>query len=483
MLIALFGILNIFTFGTKTDSLSSTYKTIFAQKLDSLQNTKPLEAGFLGVSVRNCKTNEEVINFNGNKILKPASTLKLVTTATALGILGENFRYETNLEYSGTIKNDTLFGNIIIKGSGDPTLGSWRFDETLDYSRLVLDWANKINALNIKAIKGNVLANTSVFSDNSVPETWQWGDMGNYFGAAAFGLNINENLFKGHFKTGKINNSNSELFQTEPSLPDYDINNEVKADKETHNDDVLFFSTPFSNFISAKGKLPINKPNFVVKGSIPNPPDLVTHLLKNTLGKLNIAVLNNEKFYDTQPTLITKVKSPSLFEICMATNFESINLYAEALLKTISSHKNGIGSTEGGINNLKKYWQDKLLTIKGLYMKDGSGLSVANGIAPNTMTNILSGATNDKTFTAFHQSIAVLGQEGTVKNIGKNKDFAENFSVKTGTIEKVKAYAGYFKNIKGQLMSFSIMANQFEGSSSAMGRQLTRLFEEMYLLE
>lgn len=307
--------------------------------------------------------------------------------------------------------------------------------------------------------------------------------MGNYFGAAAFGININENLFRAHFKTEKTDNANSNLYLIEPNLLDYDIINEVVGDRGTSSDDVLFFSSPLSNVISAKGKLPVNRSNFVVKGSIPNPPDLVTHLLKNTLAKLNIMVLNKENYPNLNPITIAKVKSPSLFEICIATNFESINLYAEALLKAISINNLGQANTENGISALKKYWQDKSLDINGLYMKDGSGLSIVNSISPNTMSDILAMQSKEKSFTSFHQSIAVLGQEGTVKNIGKNRNYAPNFSVKTGTIEKVKAYAGYFKNIKGQLMSFSIMANQFEGSSAAMGRQLTKLFEQMYELE
>lgn len=481
MLSFIISLISLFSFCVKTDSVSTNYRTNFTQKLDSLQNSKNLEAGMIGVSIRKCKTNENIINFNGKKALRPASTLKLLTTATAFATLGENFRYETNLDYSGTIRNDTLFGNIIIKGSGDPTLGSWRFDETLDYSRLFYDWATKIKNLNVKVIIGNVIANSSVFDDNSVPNTWQWGDIGNYYGASGFGININENLFKAHFKTGKISNQNSNLYLIEPNIPDFDIINEVVGDKDTHGDNVLFFSSPIGNVISAKGKLPINRENFIVKGSIPNPPDLVTHLLKNMLGKLNVSILNQKKvFENTSLTNILKVKSPSLFEICLQTNFDSINLYAECLLKTIATTNNKSGNTENGVEVLKKYWQSKSLNLNDLYMKDGSGLSTVDAISPNTMSEILALVSKESYFTAFHQGIPVVGLDGTMKNILKNKSFAKKFSVKSGTIEKVKSFAGYFKNKKGELMSFSIIANQFNGSESAMSRELVKLFEDMY---
>ncbi|MES2795101.1 MAG: D-alanyl-D-alanine carboxypeptidase/D-alanyl-D-alanine-endopeptidase [Bacteroidota bacterium] len=480
MLLLLFAFLLNF----QGDSLSISAEDRFVQKIDSLQKSSILENGTLGVSIRNCKTGNQLIGFNEKKALRPASTLKLVTTATALALLGENFRYSTHLETRGIIRNDTLFGNIIIRGSGDPTLGSWRFDETLDYSRLFVDWATKINQLKIKVITGDIIANAEAFSDNNVPETWQWGDMGNYYGAAGFGININENLFRAHFATGKISNEKTNLFKIEPSIQDTDIINSVVADKETHFDDVLFFSAPISNLILAKGKLPLNRADFIVKGSIPNPPDLTTHLLKNALGKMNIIVLNKEKVEENSPSQIVDiVKSPSLFEMSLYCNYESINLYAECLLKTIPATESKKANTENGIEILRKYWEDKSLNLKGLYMKDGSGLSTSNTITANLMTEILAKAPGLPFFNAFHQSIPVLGRDGTVKNIAKNKIWAKNFSVKSGTIEKAKAFAGYFKNKNGDLFSFAIMANQFEGSESGMSRELAKLFEAMYELK
>lgn len=147
MSLVVLGLLSFLNLFTKSDSTTQKSRELFSKKLDSLQQSKTLESGFLGVSIRNCSNQENIIDFNGKKALKPASTLKLVTTATALGILGESYRFETTLGYTGQIRGDTLFGNIIIKGGGDPTLGSWRFDETLDYSRLFLDWATLVSCL------------------------------------------------------------------------------------------------------------------------------------------------------------------------------------------------------------------------------------------------------------------------------------------------------------------------------------------------
>ncbi len=482
----LFNLITLFLFQKLnfSDSLSAAYRQKFVLKVDSLQNSKILENGILALSVKKCKTGQNIVQYNSNKAVRPASTLKLLTTATAFGILGEKFRYQTTLEYQGQIKSDTLFGDILVRGSGDPTLGSWRFDETLDYSRQILHWANDIKNLNVKVITGNILAKADRFSENIVPDTWQWGDMGNYFGAAAFGVNINENMFKAHFKTNRKTDGNTEIIRIEPFLAEIEIKNQVVSDKNTNGDDVLFYSAPYSENIIATGKLPLGREDFVVKGSLPNPPLLATQLLKNALSKLEIQVKNMQKYdLGLNSIIINKVYSPSLLEICTLTNYESINLYAESLLKTIVKSKTNNISTKDGIDAVYDFWKAKGLNMKELYMKDGSGLSYVNAVTANFMTDVLSKSSSEPFYTAFLQSLPILGQDGTMKNIAKNKPWAKNFSVKSGTVEKVKAFAGYFTNKNGELMAFSIMANQFEGRESAMSRELTKLFEDMWYLE
>jgi serine-type D-Ala-D-Ala carboxypeptidase/endopeptidase (penicillin-binding protein 4) len=466
------------------DSLSTHYREFLWAKIDSLAQTKTLENGMLSVSIIKCKTGEKVIQYNDNKLLRPASTLKLITTATALGVLGENFRYKTDLEYNGIIRNDTLIGNLIIKGSGDPTLGSWRFDETLDYSRQILHWAEDIQKLKIKVIVGEILVNSSIFSENIVPETWQWGDLGNYYGAAAFGLNLNENQVKFHFKTNRKSGENTEIFKTEPFLPDMEIRNKVLSDKNTFGDNVFLFSAPYTHIISAEGKLPIGRENFVVKGSMPDPAKLTVSLLKSTISKLGLQIIaaKNTNFKPTN-FLINRVNSPSLLEICTLTNYESINLNAESLLKTIVKSKSNQITTADGVIQVNDFWKGKGLNMRELYMKDGSGLSTANAVSANFMADLLAKTSKEPFFTGFLQTIPIVGQDGTMKNIAKNKNWAKNFSVKSGTVEKVKAFAGYFTNENNELFSFSIMANQFEGSVSAMSRELTKLFEPMWYLK
>ena len=120
-----------------TDSLKVVSpKENIQRKIDSLVNSPFLENGFLGLSIKSVNSDKNLVEFNPKKSLQPASTLKLISTATALMTLGEDYKYSTILEYSGQIKDSVLTGNIIIRGSGDPSLGSWRYKIYLIISNL-----------------------------------------------------------------------------------------------------------------------------------------------------------------------------------------------------------------------------------------------------------------------------------------------------------------------------------------------------------
>ena len=138
-----------------------------------------LKNASIGFYAFNLRDNQVIINHNGDLALVPASSLKLITTATALEVLGEAHRFTTTISYSGEIKNGILNGNIIIKGGGDPALGSHRFRSY--YGAFLNNWATSIKALGIDSINGKIIADASIF-DNEVPATWIWQDLGNYFG-------------------------------------------------------------------------------------------------------------------------------------------------------------------------------------------------------------------------------------------------------------------------------------------------------------
>lgn len=150
-------------------------------------------------------TNQVIAGLSPDMSLVPASTTKLITTASALEILGENTRFSTQILYTGTIDTlcKVLNGNIIIKGGGDPCLGADRYSR--HYGDFIKNWALKIKALGIDSINGRVIGDASCFTYQTTPSTWIWGDLGNYYGASPSGLSIYDNMCKVEFESGRKN--------------------------------------------------------------------------------------------------------------------------------------------------------------------------------------------------------------------------------------------------------------------------------------
>ena len=485
MKLLLITLLKIFS-SQSIDSLEvTTSQMVIQRKIDSLTNSPFLENGFLGISIKSVNSDKNIIEFNAKKSLHPASTMKLISSATALMALGEDFRYSTFLEYSGEIKDSVLIGNIIIKGSGDPSLGSWRFKNQPDYKQLSDRWSMKIKNLGIKEIRGRVFADGSFFDENVVPDSWTWGDTGNYYGAGAYGLNMNENLYWVSFKPTNFMES-APLIKTSPDLPYYQKINRVLTDKAGTGDQVNIYSTPYQDVLIMQGFVPKGK-DFSVKGSIPDPALFSAYFLNSKLVENGITVLetplsyleaNKKNIYFQKPMqtiVIDTLFSNPLRDLVRECNFQSINLYAETFLKTPSVTMNLGSSTEDAVKGLKQIWQTKNVKLEGLKMKDGSGLSPANGITPNNMTDVLKAMFLEKSFVSFYESIPIVGVSGTVSNLGKKSKAVGNIRAKSGSIDAVRAYAGYFTASNGEIMCFSMMLNKYNSDFGSATRELEKL--------
>ena len=132
----------------------------------------------VAVSVRDLNSNNIIAEVNANRSMTPASIVKLYTAATALSILGDDFRFKTTVGYTGTIeKNGTLNGNIVVIGGGDPTTGSKFFPATKSFIDTIV---KAVTDAGINHIKGRVIIDCSLYKDEkeSIPKTWLFEDYG-----------------------------------------------------------------------------------------------------------------------------------------------------------------------------------------------------------------------------------------------------------------------------------------------------------------
>ncbi len=446
-------------------------------KLD--HDTAMLHASW-SLTAYDLKKSESLIEHHSNTSLIPASCLKLATTSAGLAILGENFKFQTTIGYLGAMENGTLNGDLVIIGGGDPTLGSSRVEGALDYSGLIDAWARKISAAGIKKINGKIIADASLFEANAIPDYWSWTDIGNYYGAAPYGLNFNENYYKLFLNASAQLGGDTKVLRTEPVQATLQFENKITTGTAGSGDNAYIYGAPFSNYRYLQGTIPLNAVAFSIKGSMADPALSLAGLLAQKLNDNGIPV--NSGFISIYKASVidnvTKLfihESPALKDIIKHTNQRSVNLYAEAILKTIGVKKKGKGTTAAGVEAVQEYWKSQGVGLGGWYMYDGSGLSPANAITAKQMLTILKKTYQAPYFGVFDSSLPVAGATGTLSRLCKGTAAELNLHAKSGNINKVTSYAGYVKSKTGKYIAFVMIANNYSGENSGMIKRFEKL--------
>lgn len=462
-----------------------TPKNSIERVANAMMNEKVLKNAAFSFRVVEISTDSVLASYNPKMSLTPASTMKLVTTSAAMAILGSYKRFKTKLQYTGYIDTATctLHGNLYIKGGGDPGLGSKYFlKKGENQSDFLQDWAEEVEKLNIHEIDGRVIADASYFSQDMIPSTWIWGDMGNYYGAGPSGLTIYDNMQHLTFSSGPNAGDNTSIDCITPYLPDVWFENKVKASK-VNKDNAYIYAAPYSPYRKAKGTIPKGKEEFNVRGTIHDPAYQAAYDFEYYLLKNGITVTQNATTVRRQDLLGIKDtasrtdfythKSPSLSRIAYWTNHVSVNLFAEHLLNQIGRRKYGDGSNYSGALAVQKYWTNKFGA--GLYVNDGSGLSRHNAVSAYHLTSILRYMRRSKYSKSFYSSMATAGKSGTMRRIGRGTAAAGNIRAKSGTMSRVKSYAGYCTTKSGKKVAFAMIINNFNCYSSTVTKKLEKL--------
>jgi D-alanyl-D-alanine carboxypeptidase/D-alanyl-D-alanine-endopeptidase (penicillin-binding protein 4) len=451
--------------------------------LEEYKNDPQLKPAVVSFCVLNAKTGDQLVENNSKLAMTPASTLKIITTSAALGMLGSGYRYETKLMVDGNYDSITgmLTGNLVIKGSGDPTLNSEYFKKSDGAVELVDEWAAVLKAKGLKRVLGKIIVDNSCF-DNNVPGNWIWSDMGNYFGAPPNGLSYNDNKIKLYFRTGAKTGDSTQLVKQIPEVPGLVFVNKITTGGK--DDNACVYGAPGQNTRLMTGTLPPNKSSFEVEIAMPDPAWYCAYALNKALIKAGIGTTDSITVMDEPMKELTESlyihKSPPLSSIVYQTNLHSNNLFAETLLKTIALKKNGYGSLYPAIDLVLNYWKGRGVDVEGFFMSDGSGLSRSNGISTYQQATILSKIYRDPNmYKIFNASLPVAGQSGSLSGIGKGTFAEKNMRAKSGYISRARGYAGYVKTKAGTELSFSVLFNNYNCSPSEAKQKIEKFLEAL----
>jgi D-alanyl-D-alanine carboxypeptidase/D-alanyl-D-alanine-endopeptidase (penicillin-binding protein 4) len=456
-----------------------------AQKHSAME--KFLDAPYMhgasvSIMIKDIYNDSVTFSYDADREVIPASVIKTVTTATALELLGENFRYETAVMHDGDIREGTLYGNIYIRGSGDPTLGS--SDVETDRDKTIRKWISAVKNKGIKKITGAVIADESIFDTEGISMKWLREDLGSYYGQGCYGLNIFDNRYSLFLNTGNAD-SKPEIQRTEPEIPSILFHNYLTT-KKISVDSTYIVGLPYSNERYLYGAVPVNRPEYKLNGDIPEPALFIAEYITKKLKEEHIEITGNPVCYRKllqtgkweKRKIITTTYSPPLKDIVRITNHVSNNLYADALLKTIGlKYKSDetVSSFEKGIRILHQHWKEKGIDTSSLWMFDGSGLAPADKITANFLCEFLSYmATKSAVSETFIKSIPRAGMEGTVKNMLKETTLQGKIRLKSGSMSRVRSYTGYMTK-NNTLYAVAIIVNNFSCKQSQIKTDMEQL--------
>jgi len=412
-----------------------------------------------------------VFNHHGDDRVPPGPALQLVTTAAALDGLGANFRYRTMVRFSGELVGNAVQGDLIVTGSGDPSLGG-RFEEDPTGATAVFRrWAGDIRALGVTRIRGAIVGDDRAFDGQREGPGWPVQFRGEWFLPEVSALSFNENCMDVFWRGGRRAGKQTR-FTLRPATEYVIFHNGALTGEKGAGAEVSFLREKESNLIRGRGLIPPRLPHHA-RASVHDPAKFFATVLRETLLAEGIQVegpaLSIGAVKDPQSTTsgtwpVAVHVSPPLSEIMGAANRESHSFYAEMLLKTLGQRRLGKGSFEGGCSAVRVFLKDSRMDDSEITIMDGSGLSQRDSVTPLFMVRLLSFMARHPDAKAYRESLARPGQSGTLRDRfvtarALTPEAAARIAAVTGLPHGIPTLAGYAQSAAGAQFSFYFAVN------------------------
>ena len=425
--------------------------------IDVFTTSEALQASNIGFCLKDAKTGELLLEHRSNKLLSPASALKVVTATLALTHLGSEYRFSTELWSN---KESSEF---YLVASGDPSLNS----SYLKRDTSLIQW-----------LKRHLSSSTEYKLWLVEPEYWQnraqgyaqLRDLGNYYGADAHGFNWGDNTYLLKLKSGNPGTPVS-ILSVEPPQ-DIQFINELTAGEAKSGDNAYILGGFSSEKRLLQGTIPPSKSSFTIKGSMNKPWLTLQH-------ELEVELPGAKAIHTAVPAPRGAIKigdytSPPLKQLLKEMLGHSINLYAEAILAKAAEVE------RKPVIELLSSYEDE--AWKGVTIVDGSGLSPVNLLSAEALTNILVASVEKSYFSSLYNALPLAGEDGAMKYYFSGTPLLHNARLKTGHLSSVRAYSGYFNARSGRLVAVTLLINGWNSSPYAVKQEVQKLFLELYKL-
>lgn len=450
----------IFTL-TACSLLGQSFSSKIENAFKNFERDDDLAHAIVGLKIIDAETSQTIFSKNPEVGLAPASCQKIVTAASSYLMLGKDFNYKTSLGYTGQLDNGTLQGNLEIIATGDPTFGSWRYKADTE-DAILKDFQSALRDAGITEVNGDILLKTGPFQGESIPDGWIWQDIGNYYGAGAQSFNWRENQFDLYLNSGDNEGDDVAIGSSKPPvIAGLKLQSQAHAGKPGSGDNayIYFPLTDTTGFL--RGTIPPGKTHFAVSGALPSPFLQFRQQFIAGNGVAIEGVPNTQS--DPEITTIFTHESPILDSIVYWFLQKSVNLYGEALMKTMGQFGSDCGSTDSGVAVVKRLWKNNGIDPYALNIIDGSGLSPGNRVTASALVSILGLAKKSDWYNGFYRALPEIN----------------GIKMKSGTIGGVLSYAGYVHSKAGRDYIFAFIINNYDGSAGAMRRKMWRFLDNL----
>ena len=439
---------------TPTDRLRST--------ITSIVNRPGVQRGAWGIVVHSLTRDERLFELNPRTLLVPASTAKMVSAATAAEAVGWDYRFETTLRATGPVVDGVLRGDLVVTGSGDPSIGG-RGGDSLDV------FVNAVKAAGIRRIDGRVIGDDDAIEEPRPQLAWAWDDLGYTTGSIFGALNLAENKMTVTVTPAMAEGAPTTL-SVDPAAAARPLANRSVTGRPGSPAFIWPEQRPGEAFLTIAGSLPAGTQPARLAISSGNPTFWFAGVLRSNLQRAGIEV-TGEAFDvdDVSPkpdasaaTTLFTYRSHPFSEIVQPMLKESINLYGEAAMR-LNAARGVFPTNDAALEGLRARLASWGVAADGQQLVDGSGLSRRDVISPDTLLIVLRHMYAAGPTSPFVTALPIAGVDGSLESRMTGTSAQRNVRAKTGTMSNIRSLAGYVTTRDGEPLAFAIMVNNFEG--------------------
>jgi len=438
-----------------------------SDEIDDLLQRWDVDEAFWGIAVYDVDAEEMIYSRNAQRAFLPASNQKLVTTATALDVLGSTHRYETTLHFNGSTEGAVMTGDLTLVGSGDPTFGSLEVPGEDPFKV----WSGRLAEMGVERIEGRLIGDDDVFDDRPYPEGWTvnyiTNQKGRYIGQSAGGLSYRDNVVPVTVRATRPGAPPEITLRPEGVVT---VDNRAVTSSRWRGSTLQVQRTFSTNELVLTGSVarsydgsiavPISDPTAFTLSMFQR--RLQAAGIETDLERVDIDTL--EERPERGSPLFVEYSQP-LAEIVSVMNKESNNFYAEQVFRSYGWG----GSARGASRRSESFLQAAGIDTRSLRIKDGSGLSRKDLLTPEAMVSLLAHMADHAAREAFLESLPRGGEPNTTLDYRLAQTPVQ---AKTGSLAFVRALSGYTERPNGNRVAFALFANNYTGPSYRISRTI-----------